>query len=360
MKDREYLTAISAFNPFGPARIRLLLSYFKTPKNVWNCNPGELIKIGIDAKRVTEFAEFRKKFSFTFYFKKLSKLGIKAVTFLDNDFPKRLSEINGAPVVLYYKGALKSLDFCSVAIVGSRKMTSYGREVTEKFSSELAGFSVTIISGLARGIDTVAHKSCITSGGKTIAVLGCGLDNLYPPENKFLADEIVKKGGAIISEYPLGAPAVPINFAVRNRIISGLSDCVLVVEGAKKSGTLLTAGHAADQGKTVFAVPGQITSPLSEAPLFLLNNGARMATNVNDILSELDIETKIDREKMKKMVPDDPGEKQLLGFLDNEPLHLDELVRITGSKTSDVSARLTIMEMKGMVKSLGGGVYKKM
>lgn len=360
MNDCEYLTAISAFNPFGPARVRLLTSYFKTPKNVWECDAGELTKLGINAKRATEFAEFRKKFSFTSYFEKLSRLGIKVVSYLDADFPDRLKEIDGGPVVLYHKGVLKGLDFCTVAIVGSRKMTSYGREVAEKFSSELAGFGVTIISGLARGIDTEAHKSCIASGGKTLAVLGCGLDNIYPPENKFLAEEIIKKSGALISEYPLDTPAVPVNFAVRNRIISGLSDCILVVEGANKSGTLLTASHAADQGKTVFAVPGQITSPLSEAPLFLLKNGARIATTAGDILSELNIEFRVDKEKMKKIAPDDPEEKLLLEFLDNEPLHLDELVRITGSKTSDISARLTIMEMKGMIKSLGGGVYKKM
>ncbi|EKE12154.1 MAG: hypothetical protein ACD_13C00292G0002 [uncultured bacterium] len=359
MTESQYLTAISAFNYFGPARVRLLLSYFKTAGKIWNADASVLIKIGISSKKTSEFSEFRKKFSFDAYFKKLAELGIKVTTILDKDFPIALREIDNGPVVLYYKGNLKCLKGSSVAIVGARKMTSYGCEITEKFSTELAGFGIAIISGLARGVDTVAHKTCISVGGVTVAVLGNGLDSIYPFENKNLADEIIKKGGLILSEYPPGSPAIPINFAVRNRIISGLAKCVLVIEGAVKSGTLLTASHAADQGKTVFAVPGQITSPLSQAPLYLLKNGARMATEVGDILSELDIDTKVDREKMEKIAPDSPEEVVILEFLENEPLHLDELVRITGSKTSDVSARLTIMEMKGMVKSLGGGKYKK-
>jgi DNA processing protein len=262
-------------------------------------------------------------------------------------------------VVLYYKGTLKGLKNNSVAIVGTRKMTSYGREVTEKFSSELASFGVTIISGLARGIDTMAHKACISSGGTTIAVLGSGLDNIYPPENKNLANEIVQKGGSLISEYPLGYAALPANFVIRNRIISGLSSCVLVIEGAEKSGTLLTASHAGEQGKTVFAVPGQITSPLSKAPLYLLKNGARIATETKDILDELDMEIKVDKEKMRKISPDIPEEVEIIKFLENEPLFLDELVRISGEKTSEISARLTIMEMKGLVRNMGGGKYKR-
>jgi DNA processing protein len=358
--ESEYLTAISAFAYFGPARSRLLVSYFKTAEKVWKCTSKELSEVGISEKKVMEFTDFRKNFDPKSYFEKLSKLNIKVTTIFDNDFPGSLKELNGGPVVLYYKGTLKGLNAGSVAIVGARKMTSYGREVTEEFSAGLSGFGVTIISGLARGVDTAAHKACLASGGVTIAVLGNGLDSVYPPENKNLAEIIVEKGGALISEYPLGSPALPVNFAVRNRIVSGLADCVLVIEGAEKSGTLLTASHAADQGKTVFAVPGQITSPLSKTPLFLLKNGAKIATEVKDVLDELDIEVKFDREKMQSVMPSVPEEVKFINLLENEPLHLDELVRISGSKTSEVSARLTIMEMKGMVRNIGGGVYKKL
>jgi len=357
--ESEYLTAICAFTYFGPVRVNLLYTYFKTAKKIWQSTTDELLETGLSEKKVQEFSDFRKNFDIKSYFEKLSKLNIKFVSFLDDDFPRALKNLDGAPVILYYKGSLKGLKSASVAIVGTRKMTSYGREVTEKFSGALSALGVTIISGLARGVDTAAHKASLATGGITVAVLGNGLDSVYPPENKNLAEEIIEKGGAILSEYPLGAPALPVNFAVRNRIVSGLSSCVLVIEGAEKSGTLLTASHAAEQGKTVFAVPGQITSPLSKAPLFLIKNGAKMATEVKDILDELDLELKVDKEKMEKVVPTGPEEANILEYLENEPLYLDELVRISGSKTSEISARLTIMEMKGLVRNLGGGKYKK-
>ncbi len=281
-------------------RVRLIYSYFGTAEKAWKSSPGSFIDIGLPEKKVEEFVSFRKSFNIKSYFEKLSKLNIKVTTFLDKDFPEALKNLDNAPAVLYYKGSLKGLKAGSVAIVGTRKMTPYGREVTEKFSRELAGFGVTIISGLARGVDTAAHKACLSARGLTVAILGNGLDSVYPPENRDLAEEIVKKGGAVISEYPPGHPALPSNFALRNRIISGLSGCVLVIEGAEKSGTLLTASHAAQQGKTVLAVPGQITSPLSGAPLYLLKNGAKMATEVQDVLEEFGIDFSVVGEMGKR------------------------------------------------------------
>jgi DNA processing protein len=359
MLESEYLTAIYAFNYFGPARVRLLLSYFKSPKRIWKSTEKELIETGLTDAKVSEFSKFRNEFNIEDYFSRLTKLNIKVVTILDKNFPKNLKGLDGAPLLLYYKGNLDCLKANCVAIVGTRKMTAYGREVTQKFSSELANFGVTIISGLAYGVDTAAHRGCLSVGGKTAAVLGNGLDTIYPQENTGLAEEIVKTGGAIISEFPLGYPSLPVNFAIRNRIVSGLSDAVIVVEGAEKSGTLLTATHAAEQGKTVFAIPGQITSPLSFAPLFLLKNGAKLATETKDILDELDMQVKVDKEKIAKIIPDSPEEEKLLVILENEPLHLDELVRMSGCTTAEISARLTIMEMKGMVGSMGNGIYKR-
>ncbi len=359
MTDSQYLTAIYAFNFFGPARLKLLLSYFRSAKKIWTSSREELLEIGLPEKKITSFIDFRNSFDLKKYFMRLVSYKIMVTTVFDKDFPKNLIDLDGAPLVLYYKGTLESLKTNSVAIVGTRQMTSYGREVTERFASELGSLGVTIISGLARGVDTTAHRACLNAGGKTVAVLGNGLDTVYPVENTELAGEIIKKGGAIISEYPLGYPALPVNFAIRNRIVSGLSDAVVVVEGAEKSGTLLTAGHAAEQGKTVFAVPGQITSPLSAAPLYLLRNGAKIATSVKDILDELDLQIKVDKEKIQKIVPDTKDEEKLLEILRNEALHLDELVRISGCQTSEISARLTIMEMKGMVKNLGKGMYRK-
>jgi DNA processing protein len=287
MTEREYLTAIYAFNFLGPARLKLLLSFFKKAKKIWTTSKKELMEVGLPEKKIVAFIDFRNSFNIEKYFKRLESSAVKVTTIFDTDFPKNLKGLEGSPLVLYYKGSLKSLKSKSVAIVGTRQMTSYGREVTQRFSSELGRLGVTIISGLARGVDTAAHMACLSAGGKTVAVLGNGLDIVYPPENTDLAAEIIKKGGAIISEYPLGYPLLPANFPIRNRIVSGLSDAVVVIEGAEKSGTLITARHAAEQGKTVLAVPGQITSPLSAAPLYLLKNGVKMATSTKDILEEL-------------------------------------------------------------------------
>ncbi len=360
MTEDWYLTAIYAFNYFGPARVKLLLSYFGKAKDVWKSPNEKLIEIGLSNEKVTAFDNFRKCFDIEKYFNRLDSLKIRVVTILDKNYPQNLKGLDGAPSALYYKGSLTCLETNSVAVVGSRQMTSYGKEVTEKFSGELSDFGITIISGLARGVDTCAHRACLAAGGKTVAVLGNGLDSIYPPENLKLSQEIINTKGALISEYPLGHPALPTNFAARNRIISGLASAVIVIEGAEKSGTLLTAAHAAEQGKTVFAVPGQITSPLSKAPLFLLKNGAKMATETKDILDELDLQIKVDRQLFEKIVPGSPEEELLLEILKNEPLHLDELVRISRCKTAEISARLTIMEMKGMVRNLGKGMYKKL
>jgi DNA processing protein len=358
MSDREYLVAVSSFIPFGPARIKLLLSYFGSAKKIWQAEKSKLINLGLGEQRTADFVKYREELNCQKYFAKLEKLSIGCFTFSDKAYPPNLKDLPNAPIVLYIKGKLKVSDINAVAIVGSRKMTAYGREVTGKFSSELASFGVTVVSGLARGIDTEAHQAALSVGGRTIAVLGCGLDLVYPPENTQLASEIVHSG-ALLSEYPLGYPAIPLNFASRNRIISGLAKAVLVIEGAEKSGTLLTASHAAEQGRTVFAVPGQITSPLSGAPLFLIKNGAKMATSTKDILEELDIQIKVDREVVEKILPASPEEEKILAILENENLHLDEIARISSLATSIISARLTMMELKGLVKSLGGGIYKK-
>jgi len=303
MSNKEYLVALYAFSDFGPARAGLLLSYFKSAKNVWNASFNELLEVGLRKTSVEKFILHRNNFDFIKYFERLKKLNIGYLIKSDRDYPENLKELDSAPLVLYYRGKLSKNDGNAVAIVGSRKMTSYGKDVTEKFSGELAAYGLTIVSGLARGVDTVAHWGALNAGGRTVAVIASGLDRIYPPENNGLVLEIIKRGGVIFSEYPLGYPPLPVNFPLRNRIISGLSKVILVIEGAKKSGTLLTASHAADQGKTVFAIPGQITSLYSEAPLFLLQNGAKLATCVKDILDELNLQVKVDRDAVSDILP---------------------------------------------------------
>ena len=222
-------------------------------------------------------------------------------------------------------------------------MTSYGREVTELFASELASVGVTIVSGLARGIDTVAHKVALSVEGRTLAILACGLDQMYPLENSQLAKSIISSGGAVISEYPLKYPAFRTNFASRNRIISGFSKAILVVEGAKRSGTLLTASAAAEQGRAVFAIPGQITSPMSAAPHFLIRSGVKVAFSAQDILNDLDMQLKVDRNALESVLPKGSHEIKLLETIELEPKHLNQLARILSLDVSDVSARLKIM-----------------
>ena len=358
MTERQFLAAIYSFLPFGPARTKLLLDYFGSAEKIWNANKDELLEINLSDKIVNSFFEHKKSFN-TKYFEDLQSEKIDFVAFNENMYPKNLLEIGDPPAVLYHRGKILGNDSNAVAIIGSRKMTSYGKEVAYRFASGLAAVGVTIISGLALGIDAVAHKAAFDIGGRTIAVLASGLDNITPVTNRRLAEYIVKqKQGAIVSEFPLGHQPQRHDFAIRNRVISGLSKAVVVIEGEQKSGTLLTASHAASQGKQVFAVPGQITSPMSGAPHFLLRNGAHMALSVDDILEELDMQLRVNKEEVEKIMPADDVEAKLLKIISNEPFHLDEIVRESGMETADVIAKLTMMEIKGMVKNLGSGIYR--
>jgi DNA processing protein len=286
MNEKQYLVLLSSFVPFGTVRLNLLLDYFKSAKNVWLAPKEKLLLVGLKEGFVEKFLSYKKNLNEKEYFFRLKKLGVSYVTRQENLYPENLEEIEDAPYTLYFKGRLKRKE-TAVAIVGTRKMTTYGEEVAKEFASKLAKKGITIVSGLARGVDSAAHKAALEVKGRTIAVLPCGLTRVYPSENEYLAREIVTKGGALVSEYPLDFPITRENFRQRNRIISGLVEIVVVVEGEKKSGTLITASAAANQGRTVFAVPGQITSILSQAPHFLIQNGARIAFGVDDILEEL-------------------------------------------------------------------------
>ncbi len=359
MTEKDYLIALSTFTSFGPQRLGLLISYFKKASKIWSASRGELLEIGLGAKTVENFISHRDKFDIDEYLRKLTSLSIKTFTIFESAYPANLKEISDAPYVLYVRGNLEKSDARSVAIVGTRMMTSYGREVTSKFATQLANFGITVISGLALGVDAEAQRSALAAGGRTIAVLASGLDIISPYTNKALALEFIKKNGAVVSEYPLGHMPFKANFAVRNRLISGLSKAVIVTEARIKSGTFYTVNAAANQGRPVFAVPGPITSPASEAPNYLIQNGAKLVTKVAEVLEELNMQTMVDPKIIEKVMPDTPEQAKVLAILDREPLHLDELVRISGLQTHNISATLTIMEMKGMVKNIGGGIYQK-
>jgi len=358
MPDRDFLIALYSFLPFGPARTKLLISYFGSAKNAWNASEKDLLEINMNKNIISEFLVFREKFNFKEYFSKLENLKIEAVTVNDKNYPENLKDLEDKPLVLFVRGKLKLADSNSVAIVGSRKMTTYGREVTEKFSSELANLGITIISGLAFGVDFASHKAALSAGGRCIAVLAGGVDTITPRSNEWLGLKIIESRGAIISEFPPGVVPQKYFFPFRNRIISGLSKAVIVTEGAIKSGTIHTVKHALEQGRQVFAVPGQITSPMSQAPLYLIKNGAKMLTETNDILEELDLQLKVDKDAVEKVMPTDENEAKLLELLENEKLHIDELTRKSKLPMNLVSSKLTIMELKGIVKSVGDGIYK--
>lgn len=355
----KYLVALSTYLPFGPARLSLLTNYFGSAGGVWAADKSELLETGLSAKLVDGFVKHRRNFSSKEFFANLKEKGITFTTIGDESYPENLVGIVGAPTTLYIRGRLTKNDVNAIAVVGSRKITSYGRQVTEKFAVELAQYGVTIVSGLAFGVDRYAHESALSVGGRCIAVLASGVDDITPRSNEWLGKKIIQSGGAVISEFPPGTKVQKSYFPQRNRIISGLAKAILVVEGAEKSGTLHTARHAADQGKEVFAVPGQVTSPLSAAPHYLIKNGAKVAFSAKDIIEELDMQLKVDRQAMGEILPATKEEAKLLDKLANEPLHLDELARILKLPISSISQNLTVMELKGLVKNVGGSKYQK-
>lgn len=359
MTEREALIVLSAYVPFGPRRLKLLGNYYGSFKKALESSSTKLLALGISEKLVFGFEEHKKQFNLQNYLKAIERYRISLLVPGDKNYPLNLTEIDDSPAPLYVKGKVLAQDRLSVAIVGTRKPTSYGREVTANFSSWLAQLGITIVSGLARGIDTVAHKSAISVGGRTIAVLGGGLDRIYPSENVGLARKIVSGFGAIVSEFPLGLPPLRHNFPQRNRIVSGLSKAVVVVEGTMKSGTLHTVSSAVNQNREVFAVPGPITSKVSEAPNYLIKNGSTPAVTPQDIVEFLGIDSAKEKVSFLASLPERENEKAIFSLLDSGELHMDEIVRKLNMQTSKVSATLTIMEMKGLVKNIGEGVYRK-
>jgi DNA processing protein len=244
-----------------------------------------------------------------------------------------------------------------VAVVGTRRLTAYGRQVTRDIVSGLVRNGVTIISGLARGIDAVAHQAALDAGGRTIAVLCSGLDFIYPAENRSLVKEIISGRGAVISEYGLGVQPEAKNFPPRNRVISGLSLGVIVVEAGKRSGALITANFALEQGRDVFAVPGNINSVASKGPNRLIQDGAKLVTCADDVLDELNLQMVVEQTAVQLLLPETAEEAALLAHLNYNPIHVDELGRATGFPTNLVSSTLTMMELKGMVQQTGGMSY---
>lgn len=358
-RDIAYWVATSAIPGVGTATFSYLLKHFKTLKKFWGANSSEISKLKINFKTRQSIVDFRNRVDPGVYLAKVYEAGIKVVSIVDREYPANLRQVVACPPVLYYKGGFLPSDDLAIAVVGSRNATPYGRQVTENLVFTLSKQGLTIVSGLARGIDSVAHRMAIDAGGRTIAVLGCGLDMVYPPENKKLADEVIKNG-AVASEFPLGFPAMQANFASRNRIISGLSLGVLVTEAAVDSGSLITAGHAAEQGRDVFAVPGPITSKNSEGVNKLIKEGVHPVTEAGDILEVLNINRKRDQlPETRDQEIKDKDQAKIIATLNGEAKHIDKIAIEAKMPIEKVSSALSMMEISGMVKNYGSGIWGK-
>lgn len=287
INDKLYYLAFSFLNDFGPKRFALLKDYFGSVQKAWQASFYQLSALGLNPKLIKNLIDLRSKIDLSSCLLRMREKNIECQISDDENYPENLKKIDNPPFILFNKGMIKPQDSLSLAVVGSRKMTDYGRMAAKKLVTGLVAKKITIVSGLARGIDTVAHETAIVNNGRTIAVLAHGLDLVYPPENKKLAESISSDYGALVSEYPLACQPIASNFPARNRIIAGLSLGVLVIEADIHSGSLITARQALDQGREVFAVPGSINSPNSSGTAFLIKQGAKLVETVDDILEEL-------------------------------------------------------------------------
>jgi len=357
----KFFHAFNLFNEqIGPARFKKILGYFETAQNAWEQGSAQnFIDAGLEEPLTQEIVLKRPQMALDKELAKLQKENIGILTLLDENYPKLLKEIYDPPFIMYLKGELKPADDFSIGVVGTRRLSTYGQQVTSRLASELAQSGLTIVSGLAQGIDTLAHLAALEQKGRTIAVVGSSLDtqSIFPPANRHLVKKIMAGQGAILSEYPTGSFALKHHFPARNRIISGLSLGTLVVEAPEKSGALITAKHALEQNREVFAVPGSIYSAQSTGPNNLIKMGAKLVANVNDILEELNLKNLAQNIETRQIIADSAEEELILNILSHDPLPIDKIVQETKLETAVVNSTLSLMEMKGKIRNLGGMQY---
>jgi DNA processing protein len=354
--SRKYWVGFNVVPAIGPAKVRALLDYFGDLETAWQAGAGNLKQAGLDRRAINNLIKMRAQLDLDAEMERLERHQITFLTWEDDQYPSLLRQIYGPPPVLYVRGTLLPDDEWAVAVVGTRKATMYGKQVAQTLSQAIARSRVTVVSGLARGIDTTAHQAALDAGGRTIAVLACGLDRVYPSENRNLARTIIEHG-ALVSDYPLGTRPDAKNFPPRNRIISGLSLGVVVVEAGIGSGALITVDFAAEQGREVFAVPGNILNRSSRGCNRLIHDGAKMVLGVEDILEELNLTMIEQHTEMRTVLPADATEASLLGLVSDAPLHVDEICRQSRLPIHQVSSTLAMMELKGMVRQVGGMHY---
>ncbi len=352
----RYWIGFNRVSGIGPTRLRTLLDAFGNLETAWHASMEDLLAAGLGPKTVQTFVETRERLDLDQEIARIAALGIHVTTWQDEDYPVRLKDIHSPPPVLYVWGEIKPQDRWAAAVVGTRRATAYGKATAREVAGTLAASGVTVISGLARGIDSIAHQAALEAGGRTLAVLGSGLDLIYPPEHRKLAESIVENG-AILSDYPLGTRPEPRNFPPRNRIISGLSLAVVVVEAGIGSGALITADFAVEQGREVFAVPGDIHRRASQGTNRLIRSGAHPLVSPEDVLEALNLDVVARQEVADKELPEDDTERRVLEVLSSDPIHVDELQALCELPISQITASLAMLELKGRARQVGGMNY---
>lgn len=361
---RKYWLGFSLVPGIGPKRLLLLAQAFGDLSSAWQASESQLRAAGLDAETTASLLRMQTQLDLDGEMSCIERVGAHLLTPEDDAYPDLLRNLPDAPLTLYMRGTLVAHDELALAIVGTRKASGYGRDAAAYFSRQLAAQGVTIVSGLAHGIDAVAHRNAIEAGGRTIAVMGCGIDRIYPPDHSDLARQIVQNG-ALISEFPLGTKPEARNFPRRNRIISGISLGVLIVEAPEQSGAMITATLAAEQGKEVFAVPGSVFNAASVGTNRLIQDGAKLVITVDDILDELNIaRRKVEARALTKQIAPTGSsvgeqERKVLGFLNGDPLPVDELALRSSLPASELLGVLTLLELQGYVEADGRGNYRR-
>ena len=383
ISELKHWVALNRVSRVGRARMALMEGHFGSLADAWRAGAAQLRQAGFNAATARHIAQAKSEIDPDDEMERVVNAGVRALTWHDEDYPPRLKQIYDKPPVLYVKGGLLPKDERAVAVVGTRKPSAYGREAARKLTSEIAASGVTVVSGLARGVDGVAHSAALEAGARTVAVLGSGVDVIYPREHASLAERVAENG-AVVSEHPVGTRPDAQNFPRRNRIISGMTLGTLVVEAPEGSGALLTARHALEQNREVFAVPGSILAPSSRGANFLIrDSAAKLVTRGEDIMVELNL-TVVERQigldaaapktaassrvmrseeprmELAAFFSEDEAQAAVLKYVTFDPIHIDEITRNSALAASTVSGALIMMELRGLVRQVGGMNYVRL
>lgn len=360
--EEFYMMWLSRIEGIGIQKVKRLLDAFGSPIAIWDASISDLLDVkGLGQVNVERIIASKQMEQLEKWEKELKQKNIQFISILNPSYPRLLKEIYDPPIGIYVKGHLPEDDIQKISIVGARRCSQYGANVAYQLSKDLGKVNISVISGMARGIDSMAHKGVLDGGGKTIAVLGCGVDICYPSENRNLMERIIENG-CVLSEFPPGYPPSPQNFPVRNRIISGLSSMTIVIEAAKRSGTLITADQALENGRDVFVVPGNVTSALSAGTNDLIKQGCPIITNYEDVLFELGITyTENETEKYKQQMTQslDSQEKEVFDCLKQEPVCAEDIARKLKWSIQDVQYILSILELSGYIQKMPQAGYIK-